>query len=67
MVSMNQQMTLPSNKFWPIIDQTGTYIYNAAQEVSNYLKPLHKNEYTLNDAQIFSQELSTLSPFGEYQ
>ena len=27
-------------KFRPIIDQTGTYSYNAAQVISQYLKPV---------------------------
>ena len=31
--------------------------------ISNCLKPLCKNEYTINDTQSFSQELSTLPPF----
>ena len=31
-------------KFRLIIDQTGTYSYNAAQVISQYLKPLFKNE-----------------------
>ena len=36
-------------KFRPTIDQTGTYSYNAAQVISQYLKPLCKNEFTIND------------------
>ena len=37
-------------KFRLIIDQTGTYSYNAAQVISQYLKPLSKNEiYNIYD------------------
>lgn len=44
-------------KFHPIIDQTGTHIYNAAKPISQYLKPLCKNEFTINDAQSFSADI----------
>ena len=44
-------------KFRPIIDQTGTYSYNAAQVISQYLKPLCKNEFTKNDTQSFSADI----------
>ena len=37
------------NKFRPIIDQTGTIPYNAAKIISDYLSPLCKNKYTIND------------------
>ena len=60
-----RDMTRKNIKFQQITDETGTYIYNAAQAVSNNLEPLCKNEYTINDTQIFSQELSTLPPLGE--
>ena len=43
-----------------LIDQTDTYTYNAAQKISNYLKPLRKIEN-----RSFSQKLSTLSPLEE--
>ena len=43
-------------KFRPIIDQTGTYTYNAAQMISNCLKPVCKNENTINNTQSFSQK-----------
>ena len=43
-----------------LIDQTDTYTYNAAQKISNYLKPLCKIEN-----RSFSQKLSTLSPLEE--
>ena len=40
-------------KFQPIIDQTGKYTYDAAQVISNYLKPLTKNECKINEIQSF--------------
>ena len=36
-------------KFCPIIDQTGTYTYKAAKEISLHLKPLCDSEYTIKD------------------
>ena len=47
-------------KFQPITHQTSTFTYNAAQVISNYLKPLCKNKYIVNGTQSFFQELSTL-------
>ena len=35
-------ITVESLKFRPIIAQTGTYIYKAAQVISQYLKPLYE-------------------------
>ena len=43
-----QEINKEKLKFCPIIDQTGTYSYNAAQVISQYLKPLCKNEFTIN-------------------
>ena len=34
-------------KFYPIIDQTGTYTYKAAKVVSRYLKPLCDSGITI--------------------
>ena len=36
-------ITLDKLKLRPIIDQTGTYIYNASKAVAKYLRPLSKN------------------------
>ena len=54
-------------KLRPVIDQTGRYTYNAALMIPNCLKPLWKNDYTINDTQSLSQELSTLPPFRKYE
>ena len=48
-----------NTKFRRIIDQTGT----AAQVITNFLKPLCKNEYTVNES--FFQELTTLPSLEE--
>ena len=40
-------------KFQTIIYQTGMFTYNAAKVVSDYLRTLCKNEYSINDAQNF--------------
>ena len=42
-------ITVANLKFRPIIDQTGTFKYNAAKVISDYLRPLCKNEYSIND------------------
>ena len=47
-------ITVDSSKFRPIIAQTGTYTYNAAQVISEYLKPLYiNNEYIIHNTQDF--------------
>ena len=42
---INLKITVVSLKFRPIIDQTGTFTYNATKVISDYLKTLCKNEY----------------------
>ena len=44
-----EDITVAKLKFRPIIDQTGTFTYNAAKVISDYLRPLCKNEYSIND------------------
>ena len=47
-------ITVDSLKFRPIIAQTGTYTYNTAQVISEYLKPLYINsEYIIHNIQDF--------------
>ena len=52
-------------KFRPIIDQTGTCSYNAAQVISQYLKPICENEITINDTQSFSADIKNIPPLQE--
>ena len=58
-------ITINQLKFRPIIDQTGTYTYNAAQVISQYLKPLCKNEFTIEDTQSFSKTIRDLPPLED--
>ena len=48
-----KDITVANLKFRPIIDQTGTFTYNAAKVISDYLRPLCKNDYSINDTQKF--------------
>ena len=47
------EITIEKLKFRPIISQVGTYTYNAAKVIADYLKPLCQNEYKINDTQSF--------------
>ena len=40
--------------FWSIINQTGTFTYNAEKIILDYLRPLSKNEYSINEAKKLS-------------
>ena len=48
-----------------IIDQIGTFTYNAAKVISDYLRPSHKNEYSINDTLEFSDMLSSIPPLED--
>ena len=48
-----EDITVANLKFWPIIDQTETFTYIAAKFISDYLRPLCKNEYSINDTKNF--------------
>ena len=58
-------ITIANLKFRPIIDQTGTFTYNAANVISDYLRPLFKNEYSINDIQKFPNIISSIQPLQE--
>ena len=47
-----ENITVVNLKFRPIIDQTGTFTYNVAKVISDYLRPFCKNEYSINDTKI---------------
>ena len=57
-----EDITVANLKFRPIIDQTGTLTYNAAKVISDYLRPLCKNEYSINDTQKFPSVLFSIPP-----
>ena len=52
-------------KFRPILDQTGTHTYNMAQVISTYLKPSFRNEYAIDDTEIFPKHIKDLPPLQE--
>ena len=54
-------VNLDQLKFRPIMYQTGTYTYNAAQVISNYLKPLCINAYSIKDTLQLPQLLKDLA------
>ena len=60
-----QEINKEKLKFGPIINQTGTYSYNAAQVISRYLKPLCKNELAINDTQYFSEDIKNIPSLQE--
>ena len=55
-----EEITLANLKFWPIIDHTGTILYNAGKVISDYLEPSCKNECFINDTQKFASMLSSI-------
>ena len=54
-------------KFRPIIDQTGTMTYSAANIISDYLKPLCKNKYAINDTLSLVDMIKRLPPLPDDQ
>ena len=49
-------ITVDSLKFRPIIAQTGTYMYKRAEDISEHLKPLYKNnDFIIKNTQDFAQ------------
>lgn len=60
------EITLDKLKFRPIIAQTGTYTYNAAQVIAEYLAPLcTENEYIIKNTQMFSDMIKSQRPLSE--
>ena len=41
------------------------FTYNAAKVISDYLRPLCKNEYSINDTQKFPRMLSSIPPLQD--
>ena len=56
-------ITTEKLKFRPIIAQNGTYTYNAAQVIAEYLKPLvDENPYIIRNTQDFPSILKAEPP-----
>ena len=60
-------ITLDQLKLCPVIDQTGTYIYNASKVVSKYLRPLSKIKYSINDTLTFPDLLRNAEESDYYE
>ena len=54
-------------KLRPIIDQTGTYIYNASKVVAKYLKILAKNQFTIIDTLSLPSLSKSAVNYDEYE
>ena len=52
-------------KFRPIISQIGTYTYNSAKVIAEYLKPLCSNQYKILDAQEFASLIKDQPPLDD--
>ena len=58
-----EDITLENLKFCPIIAQSGTYTYKAAQVMADYLKPLcSDNDYIIRNTQEFTKLLQQQDP-----
>ena len=57
-----EDITLENLKFHPIIAQSGTYTYNAAQVSADYLKLLCDNDYIKRNTQEFPKLLQQQEP-----
>ena len=51
----------------PIMNQIGTAYYKSAKMLSNYLKPISYNKYTINNAQVFPKMLSKFPPLQLFE
>ena len=61
-----EDITIPELKFRPIIAQPGTYTYNTAQVISDYLKPLcSNNPNIIRNTQDFSTMIKNQSPLTD--
>ena len=63
--SSTEDITLENLKFCPVITQSGTYTYNAAQVIADYLKPLcSDNDYIIRNTQEFPKLLQQQDPYS---
>ena len=62
-----EEINVDQLKLRPIIDQTGTYIYNASKVIAKYLKPLAKNEFTISDTVTCPDLVKNVSNSNEYE
>ena len=62
-----EEINVDQLKLRPIIDQTGTYLYNASKAITKYLKPLAKNEFTISESLTFPNLVKNASNSNEYE
>ena len=62
-----EKINVDQLKLRPIVDQTGTYIYNTSKVIAEYLKPLAKNEFTISGTLTFSDLVKCASNSNEYE
>ena len=48
-----KQININNLKLCPIVDQTGTHLYNCSKIIAQYLQPLAINEYTVSETLSF--------------
>ena len=54
-------------KLRPMIDQTGTYIYDASKVVAEFLKPIARNGFTISDTLAFPELLKNIENSDNYE
>ena len=57
-----EENTRENLKNQPIISQAGMFTFNTTKAISNYLRPLCKNEYSVNDTQKFPSMIPSIPP-----
>ena len=60
-------LTLDHHKLHPILDQAGTYIYNASKVVAKYLRSIFKNKFSIDDTLIFFKLLISAEESEDYE
>ena len=60
-----EDITIQNLRFCPIISQIGTYTYNAAKVLSDYMRPLCQNEYKISVTQSFTSQIIQQPPLEE--
>ena len=60
-----ENITIQNLKFHPIISQIGSYTYNAAKVLTDYLRPLCQTEYKINDTQSIASQIKKQTPLDE--
>ena len=60
-------VSMDSPKLHSLVDQTGTYVYNASKVVSKYLCPVTSNEFPITDTLSFPDLLISSSNYESYE